>query len=169
MRLFICRHGKAEPTSPTGLDADRPLTDKGHRQAAHVGAALAALDAPPTRLLASPLVRAQQTAAHLAQALALEAETAEVLAVDRGASAILARLGEVAQVSGDPKAQRLLLVGHNPDLSILASMLLFGSPRGVELRTGHCIAMTAKVDTTGLMLASGRDQAAYRLSAESSS
>ncbi|MEM1330577.1 MAG: phosphoglycerate mutase family protein [Planctomycetota bacterium] len=170
MRLYICRHGKAEADCPSGRDADRQLTDRGIRQAAYLGRALAELDHPPTRVLASPAKRAQETASAIGSALSVTVETEDLLRVDRGASAILElveRLEASLDLSDGPTAPVIALVGHNPDLSTLASMLLFGSPGGVELRTGHCVGLNvapiSRGGTAGTLVGSGRGQVAYRL------
>ena len=102
--IYLLRHGDAE--EGLGDDAARRLTLKGERQAEAAGRALAALAAKPDACLASPKVRATDTARLACEALELELEIAEDL---RGgpfdSTALAAGRGDV------------LLVGHEPDFS----------------------------------------------------
>jgi phosphohistidine phosphatase len=90
---------------------------------------LASLGVAPAHLLASPLVRAQQTAEIVVEALPqLRIETCELLApgVDERA---LTRLLNASYGGSD-----VMLVGHEPDLGELLSFWLSGSRGGVETR-----------------------------------
>jgi phosphohistidine phosphatase len=102
--IYLLRHGDAEAGDSD--DAARRLTAKGERQAHAAGAALAALGAKTDACLASPKVRAAETARLACEPLGLEPETAAEL---RGggfdALALAAGRGDV------------LLVGHEPDIS----------------------------------------------------
>lgn len=76
-RLHLVRHG--EVFNPQGLLYERidgfELSDTGHQMAAAVAAELASQGRTVTRLLASPLLRAQQSAAPIAEVFGLEIET----------------------------------------------------------------------------------------------
>jgi len=102
--IFFLRHGDAEDGN--GDDAARRLTAKGEDQARDAGRALAALKIELDACLASPKVRAAETARLACEPLGLEPETAAEL---RGggfdALALAAGRGDV------------LLVGHEPDFS----------------------------------------------------
>lgn len=100
----MLRHGDAE--AGDGEDAARRLTEKGERQARAAGLALAALGAELDACLASPRVRAADTARLACEALGVEPETAAEL---RGGA--FDALG-LAAGRGD-----VLLVGHEPDFS----------------------------------------------------
>jgi phosphohistidine phosphatase len=105
--LLILRHGTAEDRAPSGRDADRDLTPKGEAQARAAGVALAALGLQPDVVLASPKVRAWRTATLACEALsASPVEHAGVVGLDRDEALLAAGLGD-----------RVLLVGHEPDLS----------------------------------------------------
>jgi len=133
VRLYVIRHGKAERDSDTGRDADRVLRPRGHRQAAYLASVLAEADVPPARVLSSPYPRAHQTATPIAEALDLEVDLTDLLA-SASVSAILDLVAE-AHDRGDPS---LALVGHNPTLSTLTSLLVEGvGMGGIELRTGQ--------------------------------
>jgi len=122
-QLWLLRHAEAEPHGARA-DAQRRLTERGERQARAAGAALARLDADFDAVLFSPKARARQTAE-----LAAEAWSAEQRALlsahpplAEGFEATQA-LAELAAVGPDG---RLLLVGHEPDLSRIAGELSGG-------------------------------------------
>ena len=102
--IYLLRHGEAE--DGTGDDAARRLTEKGERQARDAGRALAALEAGIDACLASPKVRALDTARLACEALGIEVEVTEALRGGRfDALDLTAGRGDV------------LLVGHEPDFS----------------------------------------------------
>lgn len=102
--IYLLRHGDAEDGD--GNDAARRLTAKGERQAHAAGAALAVLGAELGACLASPRVRADETARIACEPLGLRPETASELS-GGGFDALALAAGR-----GD-----VLLVGHEPDLS----------------------------------------------------
>ena len=73
-RLVLVRHAKASSDDPRLADAERPLTDRGRRDAAAVGRWLAARDLRPDLVLCSTSLRTRQT---WAAALAAERRTAQ--------------------------------------------------------------------------------------------
>jgi phosphohistidine phosphatase len=102
--IYLLRHGDAERGD--GDDAARRLTEKGERQSALAGRALAALEANIDACLTSPKVRAGDTARLACEALGIEPEIAPELAEgDFDSLALSAGRGEV------------MLVGHEPDFS----------------------------------------------------
>jgi phosphohistidine phosphatase len=113
MQLYLVRHAEAAPGEPDSL---RPLTQAGRAQARALGERLrrdgVALDA----LLASPLLRARETAQAIARATDTTVEVDERLAP--GATVELV----VEAVEG--RGERVLAVGHQPDLGRIAAALL---------------------------------------------
>jgi phosphohistidine phosphatase len=129
-QLWLLRHADAEPHG-TREDSERRLTQRGEQQARAAGIAIARLSASFEAVLFSPKVRARQTAE-------LAAETWEE--ADRAALAVhepLAGGFDAAQaievLASVPAEGRLLLVGHEPDLSLLAGDLTGGR---VDLKKG---------------------------------
>lgn len=121
-KLYIARHGIAVEHGTAGFaDDDRPLTAKGKRGMRAVGAGLARLGVEVDRVAASPLPRARRTAEILAEALGAEdrLEIASVLTAGSSARAIAEWLAERPE-------PRLMIVGHNPILDELLSLLLLG-------------------------------------------
>lgn len=118
--IYLLRHGDAE--EGVGDDSARRLTLKGERQAEAAGRALAALAAKPDACLASPKVRAADTARLACEALELELEITEEL---RGGP-----FDSTALAAGRGDA---LLVGHEPDFSGEVARL---TGANVKLRKG---------------------------------
>lgn len=135
MILYVIRHGKAEPDSPSGLDRDRPLRERGLRQARFLGETLAACDEPPRRIVSSPFVRARDTALAIAGVLALEVEFDTRLEVDEPVGPVLELIKACMASSA------VAIVGHNPQLERLISFLLNG-PGSVVVRTGEAFALS---------------------------
>jgi phosphohistidine phosphatase len=103
MMIWLLRHGEAEKGSP---DSERKLTAKGERQSRTAGAALAVLGVELDVCLASPKVRAAETARLACEQLGVEVRLESRLAGGSfDAESLVAGLGEA------------LLVGHDPDFS----------------------------------------------------
>jgi phosphohistidine phosphatase len=122
MKLYVMRHGPAEDQSPSGQDADRALSASGRERVRRVAEALLGADEVPLQIVTSQLVRAVQTAEVVAVITELS---------DRGGSVEvrreLAPAGEavaLARSLAREGQKRVLLVGHEPDLSSLVSALL---------------------------------------------
>lgn len=105
--LLLLRHGTAVDHAPHRDDHSRELVEKGERQATAAGRALVALDLVPDVVLASPKARAWRTAMLAAEAFAGEPlEHRAVVGLDQEEALLASRL-----------APRVLVVGHEPDLS----------------------------------------------------
>ena len=130
MDVLLIRHAIAEPRSDEGGtqpdDRLRELTPKGRRRMKRGARGLCDL-APVIDLLASsPLARALQTAEIVSKAYdGLAVTTVPQLEPGVGVEAVVAWLKEV-ETSGT-----VALVGHEPDLSDLASYLATGQHRSV--------------------------------------
>ncbi len=139
VELWLLRHGDAEDENPEapGEDAARRLTPKGEEQAAAAARALRALDRGFLRVLCSPRVRARETAAPVAAALGRPLEEHAPLAGGFG-------VGETAAVlRALPEPGRVLLVGHEPDLSELVEAL---TGARVAMRKGGLAAVRLEGD-----------------------
>lgn len=114
-RLLLLRHAKSD--WPEGVaDLDRPLNERGHRDAPAIGRAFAANDFVPDRVLVSPAMRTRQTWELIAPLLApgTEVRIEEALyAADAGTLLQCVR-------TTPPAVETLLLIGHNPGLETLA-------------------------------------------------
>jgi len=120
--LYLFRHGIAE--EGLGIDdAGRQLTDEGRRKVGQIAAGLQAVGVIPDLVLASPLVRAQQTAQIAAGILAPDLEVVTFAPLALGGEP-LDLLAELAPYRG---SRDIFLVGHEPSLGELASQLLTGT------------------------------------------
>ena len=141
MDLYLMRHGIATPREehPSMPDAERTLTEEGMRKTGQVAQGLAQLRIACDRILTSPLMRARQTAEIAAQAIGLKERIEEWSELGAGGSneALLRRLQTGAQ---GKQFKSVLLVGHEPQLSELTSLLLSGkSNLSVDFRkAGVC-------------------------------
>jgi phosphohistidine phosphatase len=113
-QLWLLRHADAEPHG-TRQDAQRKLTARGERQALIAGKALALMAVSFKAILVSPKVSAQQTAELACKELHSDqralVETYPPLASDFDGSDAVQALSALAA------GERLLLVGHEPDMS----------------------------------------------------
>ncbi|MDG3004708.1 phosphohistidine phosphatase SixA [Paludisphaera mucosa] len=126
--LYIVRHGIAVDRGTPGIpDDERPLTPRGEKRMREVAAGLAALELPVDRIASSPLPRARRTAEILAHGLRMAADV-EIAAVLRAEST--AR--DVAEWLGLQPEAPLMIVGHNPTLDELLSLLLLDDPRALR-------------------------------------
>jgi phosphohistidine phosphatase len=127
MELFLLRHGLAVERGTHGFEDDstRPLTPKGRRQMRKIAATMKQLAPDLDLVLSSPLVRARQTAEIVARSLKLEKRLkfSNALAPG-GTAAILMRQLQREK----PAPAKVLLVGHEPDLSRLVSLFTTGGP-----------------------------------------
>ncbi|AZC14421.1 MULTISPECIES: histidine phosphatase family protein [unclassified Microbacterium] len=118
IELVLARHAKSDWGDPGLRDHDRPLNERGLRDAPRMAARLAETGFRPDALLSSTAVRARTTAEAFAAAL----ETAVTLVPDLY-GAPPATLLATASTSG---ALRVMLVAHNPGMAELADALSGG-------------------------------------------
>ena len=112
MRLFLVRHAHSAPGDPDEL---RPLSERGRKEARALGKRLA--PAKPELVLASPLLRARETAAAVAKAAGAELRVDDRLAPGASAEDVL------AAVTGTAATATVVAVGHQPDCSEIALAL----------------------------------------------
>ncbi|WP_068817918.1 phosphohistidine phosphatase SixA [Phormidesmis priestleyi] len=137
--LYLIRHGLAGQHGDYDNDADRPLTDEGKRKTQQVAQRLAELDLKFDLILTSPLVRAKQTAAILKDAgLTKHLEDAAYLAPGGNIQ------DWVNWLEGWKESEKsLALVGHEPDLSAWAEILIWGESQGkFTLKKAGAIGLT---------------------------
>jgi phosphohistidine phosphatase len=129
MELFILRHGIAVERGTSGYknDFDRPLTPKGKRQLRQSCGALRKMKLKFDLILSSPLVRARETA----EIVATELKSKKRLRFSehlRPGGSFHKLILDVCQ--SKPAPENVLLVGHEPDLSELISLLVSGKSHG---------------------------------------
>ena len=132
IELLLVRHGIAEERQAGVNDEGRNLTAEGRQRTDAVLRRAHALSLDVHVLFSSPLNRARQTAEIAVEAeLAPSWQAVAALAPDGDASGWLARcLGSMPL----PKGGRVGLVGHEPDLGLLAAAVIGARPGSIRLR-----------------------------------
>lgn len=129
MKLWVLRHGEAEPRANS--DPERRLTTHGREQVLRSAARL--LGEPLQAIIASPYVRAQQTAAlvHGALGFVEPVRTVPWLTPDNDPQQVIAELDRLG-------LEHALLVSHQPLVGALVGLL----------EHGHCQAPVAMSTAT---------------------
>ena len=138
-RLLLLRHAKS--AWPDGVeDHDRPLGDRGRRDAPRMGAYIASAGLQPDFALVSSARRTQETWALVAPALAKPCPFRTVPSIyEAEPPAILTTIHEAPEES-----ETLLVIGHNPGFEDLANLLASQGEAGALAR------MKTKYPTAGL-------------------
>lgn len=127
MDLFLLRHGIAIDRGTPGYedenDSQRPLTSKGAARIHRIAQAAKRLRLKFDLILSSPYLRAQQTAQVVASFYKME-DRLHLTGNLIPAAHASALIGEIHETYAS--ALSILLVGHEPYLSGLTSMLLAG-------------------------------------------
>lgn len=123
MDLLLWRHAEAEDGED---DLKRRLTVRGEKQARTMAAWIRDHQPKDLRIIVSPAIRTQQTA----EALKLPFETERKIGPD-------ACVSELIAASGWPGAGgSVLIVGHQPSLGRMASLLLAGHEAEWTIKKG---------------------------------
>jgi phosphohistidine phosphatase len=137
MNLYIVRHAIAVEAGTSAYEADslRPLTDKGKRKMEQIAQGLKELETEINLILTSPYLRAVETAKILRKIFDLRksdvVETEHLSPVGYG--------DQLVQLINEKYStvENIALVGHEPSLGILASMLIAGDPNlSITLKKG---------------------------------
>ncbi len=147
MELYFFRHGHAEDAQgPDFDDFARKLTDKGVERTRAAGRALHKLSVKPARIYTSPRLRARQTADLLAIELGVVPEAKQELNFGFNPQLIPALINDI------PNDSALLLVGHEPDLSITVGALIGGGE--IEMKKGGVarVDLLARTPLRGVLM-----------------
>jgi len=132
MDLLLWRHAEAEDGED---DLKRRLTERGEKQARDMAAWILRHQPKDLRVIVSPAVRTQQTA----EALQLPFETQRKIGPE-------ACVSELIAASGWPHAKgAVLIVGHQPSLGRMASLLLAGQEADWSIKKGALWWLTNRV------------------------
>jgi len=134
MNLFLVQHGEAKSKEE---DPERPLTDRGKEEVKKVASFLAQVGLKVNQIRHSGKKRAEETAHILSDQIL---PTSGVMAIQGLApNDNVTSVAEVLQLESKP----VMLVGHLPFMSRLASLLLAGDEEKsvVRFRMGGCICL----------------------------
>ncbi len=143
MRLWLLRHGQAEPQAAS--DAARELTAHGRQEVQQAAAQL--LGRPLTAIMASPYVRAQQTAelVRLELGFSGSVQTVSWLTPDSDPHDALKYLDEREHAE-------VLLVSHQPLIGALGGLLVHGHRQEpLPMRTASLAELEGDIPAAGLM------------------
>jgi phosphohistidine phosphatase len=124
--VTLMRHGKSDWDAPFSTDFERPLKNRGRKDAARMGRFMRDLDLVPELIISSPANRAHNTAELFAEAAGFEDEIEWEGAIYGADSVELVSLLRSASDAYD----HVMIVGHNPGLEELCSRLIGTDPYG---------------------------------------
>jgi phosphohistidine phosphatase len=134
LELFVLRHGeagKALPPSPKELQ--RPLTEAGREEIESIGKSLKSWGLNFDIVLTSPLRRAKETAETVAKVLEIEdrLEESDDLKPEGNRLQLFNKLSKMKSQAS------VLIVGHEPYLSVLIGDIIAGNPNShISLKKG---------------------------------
>jgi phosphohistidine phosphatase len=120
MQLYFVRHGIAEDFAEGKTDAQRALTREGIARTKMTAHALHQAGVKPRRLYSSPLLRAQETAQIIAEEIGVKVVVRKALAPGFDVEAV------TNLIAGLKPEDRVMFVGHEPDLSSVISRIIGG-------------------------------------------
>ena len=143
MELYVLRHAIALTAAEAGVsnDSERPLSSEGRDKMKRIAAAMKSIGVEVDLVLSSPYLRARETAlmAHEGLGLKDQLDFTDALASGEDSKLILAELKTRLKTSA-----RIMVVGHEPDLSLLISKVTSLGRLRVEMKK----AGLAKIEIT---------------------
>lgn len=119
-RIYLCRHAKSSWNDPSLEDFNRPLNKRGKRDLPLMAERLHSMAVLFDAMYSSPAKRAIRTAKGLAAGVGFSKKKIVRLEQMYGASHAFL----ISLIQGlDPDLQSVALVGHNPEMTMLANML----------------------------------------------
>ncbi len=122
MRLYIMRHGQAEPAG-RGVDSERRLTNYGVEELTLATKGLLSLGVSIEMIAHSPLVRTTETAQIVGRGLGAQSQSLEISNFAPGASPEIM----LKEVVGLSMFRSIMAVGHAPDVSFFSHYILSGA------------------------------------------
>ena len=140
--LYIIRHAKSSWDDPDQDDFERPLNERGKKDAPRMGKRLSERGIAPDLIISSPAARALETAALIAKVLDYSEKNIQK---DRsvyhaGSESLLRTIQGVAD-----KNEIVMIFGHNPGLTEFANDLLGENISNIP--TAGVVACQLKTDS----------------------
>ena len=148
MRLLITRHSLAQDPGTQRSDSDRDLTTAGCDRAVRLAQALESKGFVPDTIYSSPYLRAQKTAELIAQTIKHPDPIVELSELSSG-SDLFESLSGICAPQGD---STVMIVGHMPDVGILAQTLLARPAPGFSPATTVCLELSSWARGGGSLL-----------------
>ena len=150
--LLILRHAKTQSDAPAG-DHARELKERGHRDAAAMGAYIRNLADTPDAIITSDATRARQTAEIVATAVDFAAPlTVEPDIYAAGLETLLAAVRRIPN-----EVNSAIIVGHNPGFEELAGALAGNHDGEIRLPTSGLALLAFDVERwDGVRAGTGR-------------
>jgi len=127
--LTIIRHAKAERPEGYATDFERPLTERGLKDAARAADILARIEPAVDWWLSSPALRCRQTSERMVTAYGYTNNIQwEPTVYEAAPETLLSLLGQIPQ-----DIQHVVLVGHNPGVTYLVAGLVAGAAEHMNL------------------------------------
>ena len=140
MELYLLRHGIAEDPKAGISDSARALTQEGRRKLREVLGVAHRSKVLPSLILASPLKRTMETAEIAAAVLKYKGSILQSKLLKPGSTAEQAW----DEIRGHRDEESLLLVGHEPMFSQLASYLLAAPGMQLEFKKGALLKIVVQ-------------------------
>mgnify|MGYP005997773865 CR=1 FL=1 len=135
MNLLLIRHATADAHGLPGGDSSRALIEKGREQARKVGKFLREQALIPELVLASPVLRAKETAEILAEEGCPDPTIEEWLSCGMSPETALQELTAYSRFKS------VAIVGHEPDFSSLVEHILGASPYSIRVKKTSVISL----------------------------
>jgi len=153
MNLYIIRHGIAEELGVHGNqnDSQRELTEKGRAKMIDIAEGLRAFDVELDLILSSPYLRTKETAEIVAKTFKMKDKL--VYSENLTPAGDLGNL--IDEINEKYPVENLAVVGHEPSLSSLVSLLLSGQPSlNITMKKGGicCLSMEQNLSKGGAVL-----------------
>ncbi|HLW08531.1 MAG TPA: histidine phosphatase family protein [Marinilabiliaceae bacterium] len=121
-KLILVRHAKTEALSDVGSDFERKLKRRGWSDARLIAEVLKEKGYSPDKIIASPAVRAWQTATVFAEVFGIKESAILPARILYDGDTTEGLLDAIADLAG--KSTTVVVVGHNPDMAMLSMRLL---------------------------------------------
>jgi len=158
--LYLARHAKSAWDTDAASDFERPLSQRGLRDARRIGGSLKQLGWQPQRIIASPAIRAKQTCHVYCEALSVLPQSV-IWNRDIYAAYLVSLLH---MLSKQPESIRsVMLIGHNPALEDVLVHLCgdalwrtHSQKNGKLLTTGNVAKIVLDADWKDLVMCEAR-------------
>ena len=119
-KLYLIRHAKSDWSNSSLDDFDRPLNNRGKKNAPFIGKILRTKNIHPDLIISSPAYRARETTRKIAKKINYKNE---IMYNENIYEASLKTILEIVNFIDD-EYDNVFIVGHNPGLNMLAFYLI---------------------------------------------